>query len=374
MIKDKTQEQLLELVRAGLFTGKSARTLTHGIAVDWDGIYRLAQEQSVVGLVAAGIDILPATERPSQEITLKFIGEALQIERRNLAMNSFIDSLIMSLNEAEIHSVLIKGQGVAQCYENPNWRLSGDIDLLLDADNYEKAKALLIPKATAVDKEYTYLKHLEMTIDGWVVELHGTFLSRLSRRIDKEIENIQDAVFKNSEVRVWKNGESEVQLPSPDNDVFFLFTHILRHYFFEGIGLRQICDWCRLLWTYRNSLDYQLLERRIRRMGLMTEWKAFASYAVNWLGMPVDAMPLYSPDDYWRKKAERINKFVMKVGNFGHKYRRNYEGKSYFVRKYISFWGRLNDMSRHFLIFPKDSIAFFGGVIRSGLHAVANGE
>lgn len=138
--------------------------------------------------------------------------------------------------------------------------------------------------------------------------------------------------------------------------------------------MRQFCDWCRLLWTYRSEIDVALLEKRLKKMGLMTEWKAFAAYAIDYLGMPVEAMPLYSADRCWKKKAERINQFVMKVGNFGHKYRRNYDGQSYLVRKFISFWGRLSDILRHFTIFPKDSIVFFGGVLRSGLHAAVRGE
>lgn len=64
----------------------------------------------------------------------------------------------------------------------------------------------------------------------------------------------------------------------------------------------------------------------------------------------------------------------MDVGDFGHKNRRNYEGLSYLVRKFRSFWGRLSDMLRHFRVFPLDSIRFFGGVLRSGLHAAVRGE
>ena len=59
----------------------------------------------------------------------------------------------------------------------------------------------------------------------------------------------------------------------------------------EGVGLRQVCDWCRLLWTYKDSLNYGLLEQRIKRAGLMSEWKAFGAYAVDYLGMPVEAIP-----------------------------------------------------------------------------------
>lgn len=47
------------------------------------------------------------------------------------------------------------------------------MDLLLNDVDYEKAKKLLIPMATDVETEYTHFKHVGMTLEGWVVELHG---------------------------------------------------------------------------------------------------------------------------------------------------------------------------------------------------------
>ena len=77
-----------------------------------------------------------------------------------------------------------------------------------------------------------------------------------------------------------------------NNDILLIFTHFLKHFYKGGIGLRQICDWCRLLWTYRDSIDVALLEQRLRKMGLMSEWKAFAALAVEYLGMPAES-PIY---------------------------------------------------------------------------------
>ena len=252
------------------------------------------------------------------------------------------------------------------------------MDLLLNDSNYDSAKKVLLPLATMVETEYTHFKHLGMTINGWEVELHGTQYSRLSKCVDEGIDATQREVFYGGKVRSWMNGGTQVFLPAPDEDVIFVFTHILHHFFFEGIGLRQICDWCRLLWTYRGSLNYGLLESRIRKMGLMSEWKAFAAFAVKWLDMPVEAMPLFDDNDNhnanFDKKADKICKFVLEVGNFGHKQRRDYKGMGYLRRKFVSVWGRLSDILRHFQLFPKDSIVFFGGVLRSGLHAAVRGE
>lgn len=313
------------------------------------------------------------------------------IEQRNKEMNAFIAELIKKLRMNDIYAILVKGQGIAQCYEKPLWRSSGDIDLLLSDSNYGKAKDVLLPLATDIEQEFTHFKHLAMTINGWVVELHGTLHSRLSKRVDDGVDAIQRELFYGGKVRSvdFKSSQDlrnerakletnsstvQVFMPAPNEDVIFVFTHILQHFYLEGIGLRQICDWCRLLWTFKGSLNYKLLEPRIRKMGLMTEWKSFAAFAVKWLGMPVEAMPFYSVDARWESKADRICSFVLEVGNFGHIQRRDYSGMSYLKRKIVSVWHRLSDMLRHFQLFPKDSILFFGGVLRSGLYAVIKGE
>ena len=156
----------------------------------------------------------------------------------------------------------------------------------------------------------------------------------------------------------WQNGSTAVFVPAPDNHVILVFTHFLLHFFIEGVGLRQICDWCRLLWTYRNELDIRLLEKRIRKMGLMSEWKVFGALAVNTLGMPEEAMPFYN--DRWKKKGERVLKRVLECGNFGHNndlsYRVKYSGMKY---KMVAMWRRFIDFASLVPIFPVDTPRFF---------------
>ncbi len=370
------QQAFFALVRAGLWENEARLSAFTGF--DYAEVYRLAEEQHVLGLMAAGLEHVADVEVP-EDVTLTLLGRALPLEHQNTALNVFVGILIRKLHAEGIDALLVKGQGIAQCYQRPLWRSWGDIDLLLDDENYEKAKRLLLPLADSVETEYTYFKHVGLTLRGWIVELHGTLQSRLSKRVDDEIDRVQACVFENRKVRTWQNGETEVLLPAPDEDVIFVFTHIMHHFFFEGVGLRQLCDWCRLLWTYRDSLDRDLLESRIRRMGLMTEWKAFAAFAIEYLGMPVEVMPLYDVSDKkderrWKRKADHICKFVLEVGNFGENHGRDLSGLPYLVRKTRSLCYRLKDMLRHSVVFPKDSIVFFGGVLRSGLYAAVRGE
>lgn len=368
---DKNVSALFCLIKSGLW--EQGIQLSALEDIDYDEIFRLAEEQSVLGLVTAGMEHVRDVKIP-QEVLLQFIGSTLQIEQQNHNMNEFVAQLTDLLRKEEVQALLVKGQGIAQCYEKPLWRASGDVDLLLDRVNYDKAKKILMPKSETVGNEVVDELHLGMTINGWEVELHGTLHSELSFKIDKQIDEIQNTVFKEGKIRSWRNGDTEVILPAPDEDVIFVFVHILQHFFKGGIGLRQICDWCRLLWKYRETVDVDLLKKRLLSMGLMTEWWSFGSLAVEYLGMPEHAMPFYSSNKRWKKKAEKIIAFILEVGNFGHNRDMSYyDSKTYLKRKAISLWRRIEDVCRHTTIFPVDSLRFFPCMVFNGIRSMARG-
>ena len=373
--KDKNQQAFFDLLRAGLWE-KEVRLAPYG-EID-SAVLDLAEEQSVVGLLAVGIEHV-VDGKPQKKDVLQFIGRTVQLEQKNWSMNDFIGVLVEKMREAGIETLLVKGQGVAQCYERPLWRTCGDVDLFLDDENYERAKAFLKPLAASMEEEYEREKHLGMTIGSWVVELHGRLYSGLSGRVERELDDVYRETFKNGNVRCWKNGETEVMLLAVENDVFYVFTHILQHFYKGGIGLRQICDWCRLLWTYHETIDVAKLEGRLRRAGLMTAWKAFAAFAVEYLGLPftVDGLLLDGEKELerYRQKADRIMEFVLMSGNFGHNRDHSYfEKYPYLVRKCVSFGRRVGDLARHTRIFPIDSLRFFPAMLVNGVRSAVRGE
>ena len=376
MLSDK-KKIFFELLRAGLWGGGNPDIRIDG-TTDWREVYQLSQEQSVQGLVLQGIDwfkVQGSKFNIPQVLLLQWIGEVQVIEQRNKEMNAFVAELIEKLRRNEIYVLLVKGQGVAQCYEKPLWRSSGDIDLLLSNDNYLKAYEYLTPFATKVDGEKEYTKHQALTISGWEVELHGTLRSGLWGRLEQTVDEVQNAVFYGECVRSWQNGKTQVFLPDVNEDVFFLFSHILQHFFKGGIGLRQICDWCRLLWKYQETLNKDLLEKRLRAAGVMSEWKVFGSMAVNMLGMPIEAIPFYSSDIKWKKKADRVLNYILETGNFGHNRDVSYQKNTpALLRKFITMWRQTIDNARHFLIFPKDSIKALWSIFVAGMKDAVRGK
>lgn len=386
-MKKENIETFFALLRAGLW-GEADANLNlnandnHFEGVEWEKIYKLAQEQSVQGLVLQGIEwfknhnLNPDLDLNIPKVLLmQWIGEVQVIEQRNKEMNAFIADLIEKLQKNDIYALLVKGQGIALSYEKPLWRSCGDVDFFLSEDNYLNAKSFLMPMAEKVEQEWITSKHLGMTIDGWTVELHGSLRGSLSSKVNSILDEIKQDTFLRGNVRSCVINRTQVFLLGIENDIIYVFCHFLNHFYKGGIGLRQICDWCRLLWTYKDSLDYGLLESRIRKMRLMSEWKAFGAFAVDYLGMPSEKMPMYSPDDKWKRKAEKLCAFIMEVGNFGHnRDMRYFEKYPYLIRKCVSMGRRISDLINHARIFPLDSLCFSFSIMVNGVKSTMRGE
>ena len=352
---DNNTSAFFALLRAGLWE-EGVQLSTCG-NVNIKEIYRLAQEQSVVGIVTAGLEHVEDSKLPQEDI-LTIIGDSLQIEQRNKAMNAFVGWLMQLFQKESVFALLVKGQGVAQCYERPLWRTSGDVDLLLDNENYEKAKTVLSPIASKIEPENKATKHQAYNIKGFEVELHGKMPFALSRKTDSVIDEVLANSFNRKGLNIWRYEDTDVYIPNPENHIALVFTHFLHHFFIEGVGLRQICDWCRMLWAYKDSLNHKLLESRICEMGLMSEWRVFAAIAIETLGMPAETMPFYK--EGYTRRANLVLKRILKSGNFGHNndlsYRVRYEGLKY---QMVSLWRRFLDFFGMAFIFPIDAPRFF---------------
>ena len=387
-MRESTVKVFFELVKRGLFSHTETTDSTENLVpsfklqvssdIDWGEVYRLAEEQSVIGLVSAGLDWFKVNDSRFmvlQTVALQFIGQTLQIEQRNKAMNDFIADLIMKLRKADIYAILVKGQGLAQCYEKPLWRACGDVDLFLSDENYEKAKEFLIPRASSVETEGVYGRHLGMSIDGWVVELHGRLRCGFSGRVDRVLDEIQNETFYGGSVSSWNNNGVQVFKLSKENEALYVFAHFLGHFYKGGIGLRQICDWCRLLWAYRSELDIRKLETLVKWAGLVSEWKAFYNLASRYLGMPDFGSGLTVHDSRFDKKADRIMEFILKSGNMGHNRDMSHFSKyPYLIRKCVSMGRRIGDLINHARIFPLDSLRFFPRIMFNGVRSAIRGE
>ena len=368
----QTESQFFALLRSGLWNEVPERLPFAG-GVDWEDLYRLSFEQTVVPLVTDGInrlsqEFLPA-DRP--ELLDPFLGDMMTTSQRNRVLDSFIPKLFENL--AGIPVVLVKGQSLAVDYPDPERRQPGDIDLLLLPSSYEAAKAILLPKATKVLEEEWGILHQGMRFRSIEVEIHGSISTLMSRKLDKKLAALLEEQFDGRPFPAVTLGGADIPVPDAGFNAVYIFVHFLQHYWAGGIGLRQLIDWMMFISVHKREIHPVLLEKRLEDLGLLNLWKVFTGFVQEYLGCPMEKLPLAAEPD--SGKNARIWRYVRHCGNFGKNVDRTRKKESYLHRKIHSFWRLVvADRLRHFPVFPKESIRFFLGAFGYGLQRLANGE
>ncbi len=371
-MKTVAEDLFFALLRSGLWGTSPVLPRQVADSGDWQKAYRLSMEQTVVGLVTDGAAAAPALFVP-KEISLKLMSSLVSVEKFNAVIDDAIVRFVALLEDGGVQPVLVKGQAVAQCYIHPSGRMSGDIDLVISPAQYEAAKAIITPAADSIGAEGAEKMHFSATFGNVELELHGTVQTSLGRKINDVLDIARDELFKDGGCRFMDCRGKRVRIPSIDFDALFIFTHLLQHFYCGGLGLRQLCDWARVLHTHSGKINLPLLEERLRLMGLESEWKTFVLFLVRYLGLPEEEAPLY--DGRFGKRADKLWRYIEKVGNFGkNRQHRDRSKDPYLIRKIGSFFINSQDFIHHVSIFPLDSLRFFRQYLITGTRAVVRGD
>ena len=366
-----TDSQFFALLRSGLWNEVPERASFAGGA-DWEALHDLAFRQTVVPLVTDGINRLPKELLPAEPERLDpFLGDLMATSNRNRVLDAFIPKLFDAL--AGIPVVLVKGQALAQDYPDPERRQPGDIDLLLLPSSYEAAKEILLPKATTVLDEEKEIWHQGMRFRSIEVEIHGCISTLMSRKLDRKLAALLEEQFDGRPFPVVSIGGAEIPVPDADFNEVYIFVHFLQHYWSGGVGLRQLVDWMTFVTVHKRDIHPVVLEVRLKDLGLLRLWKVFTGFAQEYLGCPVEKLPLAAAPD--PGKNARIWRYLRRCGNFGKNVDRSRGEESYLVRKVHSLWRLVvADRLRHFRVFPQESVRFFLGAFGYGLQRLAKGE
>ena len=265
---DKTLQALFALLQAGLWgifdeAGASAFPLSAG---EWERVFTLARQQTVTGIAFRGLDFLPEEAAPPMGIMAKWMAHADRIEQSNRVMNETVARLYGHFASAGVEAVLQKGQGVAAMYPEPLLRECGDIDLYFPGHDGVSDPLAGIDGAVRErqpDDSWVYV------VDGIIVEHHTDLLDIQSPRAKRYVKRlIEEKGFE----KVVAGDGVEVLVPAPEVNLLLLSSHILKHAFGVGIGLRQFCDYAVARRYYEGRVNEEEM-REIWRMTGLEKWQ-----------------------------------------------------------------------------------------------------
>lgn len=309
---------------------------------DWQRFYAFAKKQTLVGIIMEGISRLPKAVAPKQGLLMNWFMMSQNIRRQNMMLNAATAEIYNKVKAAGYDCCILKGQANAAMYANPAARTPGDVDMWVNASREEiRQLAQTLTKENGRIDEESY-NHIALTTNDISVELHYTpgFMANFTynRRLQQWFRESIDAQCRN--MIALPDEAGEVAAPTADFNAVYQLYHLYHHYFYEGVGLRQVVDYYYVMWNVEcgmwseecgvknSSLDNSSsqakprttqhstfnIQNSLTRLGLWHFAGAMMYVLHEVLGLPEEKM--IAPMD--KKRGEMLLNDILCGGNFGH--------------------------------------------------------
>lgn len=238
------QEIYLKILAYGL-TDDTSITPPNVDVVNWNKFYSFCESQAILGIGLQCIDKLKSQLGKSliipQDLLLQWIGISEQIKALNQLLNKRTKELTEYLAEKGKRSCILKGQGNALMYPDPLLRSSGDIDVWIEGSKKEIVK-FVHKDYPQINVEYHHMQY--PVFDDVEVEVHYypsfCYNKWNNYRLLKYFKEESEKQFANS------TGHG-FNVPTVPFNLVFQLSHMMRHFFTQGIGLRHAIDYYYLL-------------------------------------------------------------------------------------------------------------------------------
>ena len=291
--------------------GTEAEIPTSVKDADWKVLYVIAKKQALIGVLFHGIKQLPQELAPDAELLMRWMGMAQKIRLQNIRL--FLDSakVCKKFKDVGFRNCILKGQGNALLYPDPYMRTSGDIDIYLDGG---RNRVIQYINKVCPNQVMRY-HHVDFPVMKTPIEVHFTpsymFFPVHNRRMQKWFKEVMDLQCSN--VVTLPDGYGEITVPTMSFNVIYILTHLYRHVFTEGIGLRQLIDYYFVLNKEELLVIRDTLQRELKHLGLWKFAKAVMYVLHETLGVPEEKM--IAPVDV--NEGRFLLAEIMQGGNFG---------------------------------------------------------
>lgn len=307
----RTDKALLTLLRSGLWNRPpDPPELFPLSSEEWKEVFEKSRNHTISAIVADSLEYLPENQLPPDEILAAWAVESDRIERLGATMANV--TAVLSEIYKTLRPVCFKGLECASLYSRPSSRQCGDIDLYFD--DIEASAALArkhgyVPERKA-DGSFTY------SVQGIVVEHHPSYIDLCAPRKRKWMKTLDENPG-------FEAGSCGMLRPAPALNLLVLHSHVMKHAFGRGVGLRQMCDLARAYYSYDGMYEPEDLRRMYRKAGLATWTRMIHAFLADYLGLGKEFLPYQET----HADASAFLERVLLAGNFGRSMPGSSQGK-----------------------------------------------
>lgn len=269
-----------------------------------------AYEQAVLSIASSAFNNAPFLDEFKNKKNLQQIAKNIQVSCAHEEIHKL-------LTDNEVPYVVLKGIASASYYKEPMLRTMGDVDIFVDADNFDKCDKLICSIGYIKEKDAELrTNHVafrkRVGNNDIVCELHHKINGVPDNDADV-INNYLENIF--DEACLYSAPNSTCIVPSKFHHGLILLLHTASHLTSEGIGLRHLCDWAVFVNSLSNDEFVELFEKPLKEVGLWRFAQLLTLCCIRYLGCEQKNWAGEADDEL----LEAIVSDILEGGNFGFK-------------------------------------------------------
>ena len=258
-------EKMLEALRCFL-NGEKVMWEDGLSAEDWAELFRLCQHHQILPMIYDTVYACPAFASCPPDLVQMIKGQVIrQVMTQSRKTEEFLQ-LYGKLTEQGLTPVVVKGIICRSLYREPDYRCSGDEDVLIPAEQFHKCADvfaqnqmdILEPDMNPDEEGEVPYYHVGGMLH---IELHKELFSSESEAYGG-LNRLFDDVF-DRKIQAEVNGVKVYTMCHTDH-LLYLILHAFKHFLHGGFGIRQVCDIMIYAEAYGAEIDWDYLLEKCR--------------------------------------------------------------------------------------------------------------
>ncbi len=259
--------------------------------LDYKELYLLSKKHQITPLVYDGLYKIKGKFNGTEQFK-KLTLPLLFVDQNQLACLKQIETVFA---QNEIDYMPLKGSSIKTLYPMPEFRLMGDLDLLIKESQYPKIKDILVPLGYVEQLESDH-ELIWKSKSGITIELH--------KRLIPSYNDDYYAYYNNPWEKAVLENNHRFSMTNED-EYLYIFTHLTKHYRDGGIGLRHMID----IWYYKlkhPSLDMDYINNELQKLELKDFHQNIS-----------DTLDVWFNDKEDTELSDHITERIITSGSFG---------------------------------------------------------
>lgn len=267
MGKRAISEKMLEALRCFL-NGKKV-TWEEGLsAEDWQTLFRLCQHHQILPMIYDTVYACPAFGTcPPETVQMIKTQVIRQVMMQSRKTEEFLQ-LYKKLLEQNLTPVVVKGLICRALYREPDYRCSGDEDVLIPKEQFKGCSEVFAANGMEMlepdmnpdeEGEVPFYK-----VGGMLhIELHKELFSSESEAYGN-LNSLFEGVF-DRKIQEEIHGVPVYTMCHTDH-LLYLILHAFKHFLHSGFGIRQVCDIVIYAEAHGAEIDWAYLLEKCREI------------------------------------------------------------------------------------------------------------